>query len=214
MDRHSIHMDEEERDHQVPMIPLHNRNTNTPYSPLAWLRKSIDQPINLHEFRPQVKTPRPSLSLLRDHHPHQKPYDPQHPTDSIEVELGKRLDALGKELSPPSESDSLKDPHHQTDDQYQIHNDEPTTPSSPSLSVRTSMTKEQLADLNIRKSFLLQLTKALHMYGAPVYRTEYNMIYASRSLGIKGNFVALPTFIIISFGDEDNDPAKSDTHSK
>lgn len=66
--------------------------------------------------------------------------------------------------------------------------------------------------LHLKKVFLIKLTKALHIFGSPVHRTEFNMTYSCRALGVDGMFAIMPSMIIVTFGDSLKDPAKSETH--
>jgi uncharacterized membrane protein YjjP (DUF1212 family) len=50
--------------------------------------------------------------------------------------------------------------------------------------------------------FLMSLCAALHKFGAPAHRVEYNMHRASEALGLAASFAVLPTLIIISIGPE------------
>jgi hypothetical protein len=63
-----------------------------------------------------------------------------------------------------------------------------------------------------KKDFLIKLAKALHVYGSPVYRTEYSLTFASTALGIQGMFAVFPTLLLTSFGDFERDPSKSESH--
>eukprot|EP01114_Cavostelium_apophysatum_P018486 TRINITY_DN5724_c0_g1_i2.p1 TRINITY_DN5724_c0_g1~~TRINITY_DN5724_c0_g1_i2.p1 ORF type:complete len:563 (+),score=64.31 TRINITY_DN5724_c0_g1_i2:148-1836(+) len=68
------------------------------------------------------------------------------------------------------------------------------------------------APVDEKKAFILKLTKALHIFGSPVHRTEYDMMYCCQALGVEGMFAIMPSMIIVSFGEADGDPTKSQTH--
>lgn len=62
-----------------------------------------------------------------------------------------------------------------------------------------------------KKKFLIRFTKSLHVCGTPVHRTEFLISQIALSLEVSLSLSVLPNLIIMSFGDEDLDPSRSDT---
>lgn len=54
-----------------------------------------------------------------------------------------------------------------------------------------------------RHSFLLALARALHAAGEPTPRNESRLSEVARVLGIEGQFIVSPTFILMAFGPEE-----------
>lgn len=65
-------------------------------------------------------------------------------------------------------------------------------------------------DLDVVIPFLIKLCRALHSYGAPAHRVEFNMDQCCHRFNIQGNFAVLPTLIIITFGNPET--RASETH--
>ena len=60
---------------------------------------------------------------------------------------------------------------------------------------------EHVADVLKRKTYLLEICRALMAYGAPTHRLEEHMRMSARVLEIDSTFLYLPGCMIISFGD-------------
>ncbi|TPX65819.1 hypothetical protein SpCBS45565_g04858 [Spizellomyces sp. 'palustris'] len=64
-------------------------------------------------------------------------------------------------------------------------------------------------DLLKKRDFLIKLSRAFAMYGAPSHRLEFHLRTVSEALDVESNFIVLPGLILISFGNEDH---SSTTH--
>ncbi|KAK6199249.1 uncharacterized protein RJT21DRAFT_121554 [Scheffersomyces amazonensis] len=58
-----------------------------------------------------------------------------------------------------------------------------------------------IADILQRQRFIMQLCRALMLFGAPTHRLEEYMLMTSRVLEIDGQFMYFPGCMIVSFGD-------------
>lgn len=65
-----------------------------------------------------------------------------------------------------------------------------------------------IADILSRHKFLVKLSRALMMYGAPTHRLETYMAMSARVLGIESQYLYLPGFMIISFDDSNTHTAE------
>jgi uncharacterized membrane protein YjjP (DUF1212 family) len=66
------------------------------------------------------------------------------------------------------------------------------------------------SELNIVIPFLVRLCHALHLYGAPAHRVEYNMFTVSKRFGLDAQFAVMPTIIICTFNHVEG--RKAETH--
>lgn len=58
-----------------------------------------------------------------------------------------------------------------------------------------------IADILQRQRFIMQMCKALMLFGAPTHRLEEYMVMTSRVLEIDGQFIYFPGCMIVAFGD-------------
>ncbi|KAJ3036676.1 hypothetical protein HDV00_002500 [Rhizophlyctis rosea] len=57
---------------------------------------------------------------------------------------------------------------------------------------------------NLKRDFIMRVSRALAMYGAPSHRLEYHLTTISEALGVESVFLVFPGMIMISFGEEDH----------
>ena len=74
----------------------------------------------------------------------------------------------------------------------------PNKPPSKKDQIRITV---HIAGIIARHRYLMKLCRALMMYGAPTHRLEEYMIMSSRVLEIEGQFLYIPSCMIISFDD-------------
>ncbi|KAI9228889.1 MAG: hypothetical protein DHS80DRAFT_14855 [Piptocephalis tieghemiana] len=60
-----------------------------------------------------------------------------------------------------------------------------------------------IADILNKQDYLILLSKAMVMYGAPIHRLDANLSASASVLNIEASFTSLPGLLIISFGDAD-----------
>ncbi|KAI8825000.1 uncharacterized protein EV422DRAFT_240947 [Fimicolochytrium jonesii] len=65
------------------------------------------------------------------------------------------------------------------------------------------------ADMLKLRDFLIKLSRAFAMYGAPSHRLEFHLRCVADALEVEGNFFVMPGMILISFGNDDH---SSSTH--
>ena len=58
-----------------------------------------------------------------------------------------------------------------------------------------------IADILQRQRFIMNMCRALMLFGAPTHRLEEYMIMTSRVLEIDGQFIYFPGCMLVSFGD-------------
>ncbi|KAJ3262410.1 hypothetical protein HK104_006747, partial [Borealophlyctis nickersoniae] len=57
---------------------------------------------------------------------------------------------------------------------------------------------------NLKRDFLMKISRALAMYGAPSHRLEFHLHAVSEAMGVESVFLVFPGMILISFGEEDH----------
>lgn len=67
-------------------------------------------------------------------------------------------------------------------------------------------TVDQYQD-NLVNAFTIRLATALHQYGAPAYRLEESIALVMQRLGLEGQFLAMPTAILVAFGKPEDQKA-------
>ncbi len=60
---------------------------------------------------------------------------------------------------------------------------------------------KQIIDVRLRKKYIMRLTRAFMLYGAPTHRLGKMMMAASRALKLDTQFIYLPNCMIITFDD-------------
>ncbi|KAG8890577.1 hypothetical protein FRB98_007131 [Tulasnella sp. 332] len=75
---------------------------------------------------------------------------------------------------------------------------------------RTASIKYHICSVLARQTFILRLTKALMLFGAPSHRLESQLKATALVLEIEAEFVHMPSIVIVSFGDIDT--KTSQTH--
>ncbi|KAI9098028.1 hypothetical protein DFS34DRAFT_619392 [Phlyctochytrium arcticum] len=76
-------------------------------------------------------------------------------------------------------------------------------------SVHTIISGIDPLDLITKRDFLIKLSRACAMYGSPGHRLEFHLRTVSEAIGVESNYFALPSLMLISFGNEDH---SSTTH--
>ncbi|CCG25038.1 hypothetical protein CORT_0G03620 [Candida orthopsilosis Co 90-125] len=83
----------------------------------------------------------------------------------------------------------------------------PTDPANKLKKLKRSKKAERLritvhiADVLQRQRFIINMCRALMLYGAPTHRLEEYMVMTSRVLEIDGQFIYFPGCMLVSFGD-------------
>ncbi|KAJ3067298.1 hypothetical protein HDU98_009520 [Podochytrium sp. JEL0797] len=63
-------------------------------------------------------------------------------------------------------------------------------------------TPVSVEDENMKRNFILKLSRTFFMYGAPSHRLEHHLTAVSKSLDVEAQFFILPNLVMISFGGE------------
>ncbi|KAJ3015211.1 UNVERIFIED_CONTAM: hypothetical protein HDU68_012833 [Siphonaria sp. JEL0065] len=84
-----------------------------------------------------------------------------------------------------------------------------TVPYHPPMPNGFQQSKSPLHEDNIKRDFILRLSRTFFMYGAPSHRLEHHLTEVSKALKVDAQFFLLPALIMISFGGENY---KSNVH--
>ncbi|KAI9351408.1 hypothetical protein BDR26DRAFT_851018 [Obelidium mucronatum] len=140
-----------------------------------------------------MSTSSPTPSESGDDAPSEKSFNHMHDVEAGVIVVGtSETSRLERRRTTHMHSSSASGLHH--------HHNHHLFPKSPLVPIDID---------NIKRDFILKLSRTFFMYGAPSHRLEHHLTEVSKALDVDAQFFLLPALIMISFGGENY---KSNVH--